>query len=109
MDTSNEKDDRLYVFARFHAKAGLERRVEQEIVKVLAPTREEPDCLGVNMFRSLRDNRLFYIHSKWLNEDAFDHHAELPHTKSFVDTVATLIDHPLDVVRTMRLEIRSLT
>ena len=103
MDTSDEKDDRLYVFARFHAKSGLEHRVEQEILKVLAPTRDEPQCQGVNIFRSVRDERLFYIHSKWESEAAFDWHAELQHTKAFIEAVTDLIDHPLDVVRTRLL------
>jgi quinol monooxygenase YgiN len=100
MDAAKEKDDRLYVFARFHAKTGSEHRVEHEIRKVLGPTRAELECLGVNMFRSVRNDRLFYIHSKWESEAAFDHHGELPHTKEFVEAVAPLIDHPLDVVRT---------
>ena len=101
---AKEEDSRLYVFARFHSKPGLEDLVEREIAKVLGPTRSEPECLGVNMFRSVRDDRLFYIHSKWQSEDAFDRHGELPHTKAFVDAVAALIDHPLDVVRTRLLD-----
>jgi quinol monooxygenase YgiN len=104
MNAAKEEHDRLYVFARFHAKAGSEHRVEQEIFKVLAPTRGEPDCLGVNMFRSVRDDRLFYIHSRWQSEAGFDQHGEQPYTKAFVDAVAALIDHPLDVVRTQLLD-----
>jgi quinol monooxygenase YgiN len=94
----------LYVFARFHSKPGSEFRVEEAIVKVLGPTREEAACLGVNMFRSVRDDRLFYIHSKWQTEDGFDRHGDLPHTKEFVETVTPLIDHPLDVARTRLLD-----
>jgi quinol monooxygenase YgiN len=104
MNVSEEKDDRLYVFARFHSKPGLERGVEQAIAKVLGPTRNEPECLGVNMFRSVRDGGLFYIHSRWQNEAAFDWHGDQPYTKAFVDEVLPLIDHPLDVVRTQLLD-----
>ena len=94
------KTGRLYVFARFHAKSGSERNVEQAIVKVLGPTRKEPGCLGANLFRSVRDDRLFYIHSKWQDEAAFDWHGDQAHTKAFLEEVAPLIDHPLDVART---------
>jgi quinol monooxygenase YgiN len=76
------KDARLYVFARFHAKTGSERGVEEAIVKVLGPTRKEPGCLAANMFRSVRDDRLFYIHSKWQSEAAFDWHGEQLYTKA---------------------------
>jgi quinol monooxygenase YgiN len=34
------------------------------------------------VFRSIRDPRLFYIHSRWVDEAAFDTHAGLPHTAS---------------------------
>ena len=101
---SQMKDDRLYVFARFHAKTGSENGVERAIVKVLGPTRKEPGCLGANMFRSVRDARLFYIHSRWQNEAAFDWHGDQSYTKAFVDAVEPLIDHPLDVARTQFLD-----
>jgi quinol monooxygenase YgiN len=70
---------------------------------VLGPTRAEPECLEANMFPSARDERLFYIHSRWQSEAGFDWHDEQPYTKAFVDAVAALIDHPLDVVRTRLL------
>jgi quinol monooxygenase YgiN len=101
---AKEKYDRLYVFARFHSKPRLERGVEQAIVKVLGPTRNEPECLGVNMFRAVRDGGLFYIHSRWRSEAGFDRHGEQPYTKAFVDEVLPLIDHPLNVVRTQLLD-----
>ena len=89
----------LSIFARFHARAGEERAVADALRDVLAPTREEPGCLGIHAFRSSRDPRLFYIHSRWKDEPAFDHHAGLPHTVRFVERVTPLIDHPFDVTR----------
>ena len=50
---------------RFHARAGHEGALEKA-------------------FRSNREPRLFYIHSRWKDEAAFDHHGGLPHTKRFV-------------------------
>ena len=89
----------LFIFGRFHARAGEEASVEQAIREVSGPTREEPGCLGYQAFRSIRDPRLFYIHSRWTDEAAFDTHADLPHTVRFLERVGTLIDHPLDVTR----------
>lgn len=90
----------LFIFARFHAKEGLHDQVAATIREVLAPTRQEPGCLAIDAFRATRDRRLFYIHSRWKDEAAFDHHAQLPHTVRFVEKIQTLIDHPLDVTRT---------
>jgi quinol monooxygenase YgiN len=89
----------LFVFARFHARAGVEHEVELAIHEVSNPTREEPGCLSYHAFRSTRDPRLFYIHSRWRDEAAFDTHADLPHTVRFLERVEPLIDHPLDVTR----------
>jgi quinol monooxygenase YgiN len=93
----------LYIFARFHARAGEEDAVEQAIREISGPTRAEPGCLDYHVFRSTRDPRLFYIHSVFRDEAAFELHAGLPHTVRFIERVEQLIDHPLDVTRSTRL------
>jgi quinol monooxygenase YgiN len=89
----------VFIFARFHARPGSEGGVADALLDVLAPSREEPGCLSIHAFRSTRDPQLFYIHSRWKDEAAFDRHAGLPHTLRFVERVEPLIDHPLDVTR----------
>jgi quinol monooxygenase YgiN len=93
----------LFIFARFHARPGEEIAVEEALQDVIGPTREEPGCLGIQAFRSVDDPRLFYIHSRWTDEAAFDKHANLPHTVQFIERVEPLIDHPLDVTRAVQL------
>jgi quinol monooxygenase YgiN len=93
----------LFIFARFHARPGQENAVEETLRAVVKPSREEAGCLGIQAFRSTRDPRLFYIHSRWVDEAAFDHHASLPHTVHFVERVQILIDHPLEVTRAQLL------
>jgi len=93
----------LFIFARFHAHPGNEGAVAEVLLHVLAPSREEPGCLSIHAFRSTRDPRLFYIHSRWKDEAAFEHHAGLPHTLRFVERLEPLIDHPLDVTRAERI------
>lgn len=93
----------LYIFARFQAKVGREAAVEAAIREVLPQTGAEVDCLDIGAFRSMRDPRLFYIHSRWRDEAAFERHAGLPHTLRFIESVEPLIDHPLDVARTMKI------
>ncbi|MBO0721241.1 MAG: antibiotic biosynthesis monooxygenase [Blastocatellia bacterium] len=94
----------IYIFARFHARAGDEPAVEEAIRRVIVPTRQEEGCLSIHAFRSLKDARLFYIHSHWKSEEAFVIHAELPHTVEFINTVEPLLDHPLDVTRSELLK-----
>jgi quinol monooxygenase YgiN len=89
----------LFIFARFHARPGQEDAVAEALRDVLGPSREEEGCQSIQAFRSIRDPGLFYIHSRWTNEAAFDLHAQLPHTVRFIERVEPLIDHPLDVTR----------
>ena len=93
----------LFIFARFHARPGYEGAVAETLRDVLAPSREEQGCLSIDAFRSVRDPQLFYVHSRWKNEAAFEDHAGLPHTMRFVERVQLLIDHPLDVTRAERI------
>ncbi len=93
----------LFIFARFHARRGHEEAVGQALLDVMPPSREEPGCVSIHAFRSTRDPQLFYIHSRWRDEAAFERHAGLPHTVRFVGTVEPLIDHRLDVTRAERI------
>lgn len=90
----------LVIFARFHALEGKEAAIEAAIREVIPQTRAEPACLAISGHRSTRDPRLFFIHSRWIDEAAFEIHAGLPHTVRFVETVSKLIDHPFEAART---------
>jgi quinol monooxygenase YgiN len=93
----------LYIFALFKAREGQETAVAQTLRDVVGPSRAEAGCLAIAAFRSIRDPRLFWIHSRWIDEAAFEAHAKLPHTVRFVERVQQLIDHPLDVTRAHRI------
>ena len=93
----------LFIFARFHARPGHECAVAAALLDVVARSREEPGCLSIHAFRSVGDARLFYVHSRWADEAAFEHHAGLPHTVRFVSRMEPLSDHPLDVTRAERI------
>ena len=92
-----------YVFVKLHAREGEERAVEEALREVLGPSREEPGCLDFHLFRSMRDPRLFFIHSRWVDEVAFQQHAVLPHTERFLKKVDALLDQPREVSRTQMI------
>ena len=93
----------LYSFGRFHVRLGKEAAFEEALREVVVPTRAEPGCLEIHGYLSKRDARLFYIHSRWKEEEAFDAHAELPHTVKFLEQLEAFLDHPLDMTRTERI------
>jgi len=89
----------FFIFGRFKARQGHETALLAAIEEVAEPTRLEPGCISFGAFQSRKDLALFYIHSEWVDEAAFDHHADLPHTLRFIKAAEKLIDHPLDVTR----------
>jgi quinol monooxygenase YgiN len=93
----------LFIFARFHARPGNEGAVAEALLDVIVSTRAEAGCLSIHAFQSVRDSQLFYIHSRWKDEPAFDYHAGLPHTIRFIQRVEPLIENPLDVTRAERI------
>jgi quinol monooxygenase YgiN len=92
------------VFVRLHAREGQESRVEEALREVAGASREESGCLSFDAFRSVRDRRLFYIYSRWLDEGAFERHGELAHTVRFLERVDVLLDELRNVTRTERIE-----
>lgn len=90
----------LYVFVRLHAREGEESAVEEALREVTGPSREERGCLSFHTFRSMRDRRLFFIHSRWVDDAAFQEHGVLPHTVRFLERVDALLDQPREVTRT---------
>ena len=89
----------LFIFVRFHARPGKENEVEEALRDVLPPTRGEAGCSNIHAFRSIRDPQVFYIHSRWADEAAFEKHALLPHTVRFVERVEPLLDHSIEAQR----------
>ena len=89
----------LFIFARFHAREGKEEAVAAALRDEILASRAEPGCLAHQAYRSTRDCQLFFIHSRWIDEAAFETHAQLPHTTRFIERVQPLIDHNLDVTR----------
>lgn len=96
--------DAIFVFARFHARAGCEEAVMDAMRAVAPPSRAEAGCLAIGFYRSVRDPLEFFLHSRWADEAAFDLHASLPHTQRFMATMPPLIDHPFRIGLTRPLD-----
>jgi quinol monooxygenase YgiN len=103
LSEEHETQTEMYFFARFHARPGNERAVAGALLDVLAPSREEPGCVSIQAYRSIRDPRLFYIHSRWKRDAAFEGHTGLSQTVRFIERVEPLIDHSLDTTRAEKI------
>ena len=93
----------LFIFARLEPKPEKELQLRDELQLVLEPTRAEPGCVRIHLYESTRDPCVFFIHSEWIDQAAFDAHVEQPHTQRFVSAVEDLIAYPLQAVRTKQI------
>jgi quinol monooxygenase YgiN len=65
----------VHFLVRFEPLPGRESQFRDELLRVIHPTRAEPGCLGMHAFESLHEPPRFAIHSEWIDEAAFDCHA----------------------------------
>ena len=93
----------LYTFVRFDPIPGKEHQLRQELLAILEPTRAEPGCLRIHLFESTRPPLIFFIHSEWQDEAAFDAHPQLPHMTRFLGLVEELTTHPVKGIRTSQI------
>jgi len=85
------------VIARIKAKTGEVQRVEEELLKLLAPTRAENGCINFDMHQGAADHAQFLFHENWTSETALKAHFETPHIKNWLRQAEGLLAEPLEV------------
>ena len=93
----------IHVFVRFEPLPGKEIAFRQVMLRNVEPSRAEPGCLSLHVFESLREPFQFEIHSEWVDEDAFELHARLPHTVQFLASAKELLTHEVLGLRTRQI------
>lgn len=90
----------MHFFVRFEPLPGKENAFREELLRVMEACRAEAGCVAIQAYESLRQPCEFAIHSEWVDEAAFDFHAQLPHTIQFVQAAEKLLNHPVHGLRT---------
>lgn len=78
-------------------------RFREELLRVTKRSLEEPGCIRMDVFESVRSPSVFSIHSEWMDEAAFDLHATLPHTVRFLSLAEKLLGRPVQGLRLRRI------
>jgi len=89
----------VHFLVRFEPLPGMEIEFREELLRIVEPTRAETGCLGIHVYESLRTPFAFAIHSEWMDEAAFELHAQLPHTLRFLDAAEGFLPHPVQGLR----------
>ena len=85
--------------ARFHVRPEFVEEVIETLRIGIPATRREPGCISIRAITSLRDTQLFFIQSDWIDEAAFNVHAQLPRTIEFVGKMEKMVDQPIEFTR----------
>ena len=92
------------VVVRIKAKAGMEARVRQELLNLLAPTRAERGCINFDMHRAPNDASLFLFHENWVSEEDLKRHFETPHITRWIQEAKALLAEPMELTRWRKVD-----
>jgi quinol monooxygenase YgiN len=89
----------FHFIVRFEPGLAEASAFREELLRVVGPSRQEPGCVRIDAFESVRQPPIFSIHSEWIDEAAFELHARLPHTTRFLAAAERLLGHPIEGLR----------
>ena len=93
----NSSDIQVTVVARIKAKPGMEQKVKEELLKLLAPTHAESGCINFDMHQALQDEAQFLFHENWTSEADLREHLATPHISSWIAQSEVLLAEPIEI------------
>jgi quinol monooxygenase YgiN len=87
----------LTVVAKIKAKPGLEEKVKQEVLGLIAPTRKEPGCLNYDLHQDQEDKSVLLLYENWVSRKDLDDHLKLPHMVAFLGKAGELLAEPVEI------------
>ena len=82
---------RLTVVAQLVAKKESVERVKSELLKMVAPTRNEDGCIEYRLHQDNVDPALFIFYENWESAACLDKHIQSDHYKAYVRAVDGLL------------------
>ncbi len=83
---------RLTVVAKVVAKKESVESVKSELLKLVAPTREEEGCIEYNLHQDNDDPALFIFYENWESAACLEKHITSDHFKAYAGAVDGLIE-----------------
>jgi len=90
-------NDRVTVIARVRAKPGLEAKVKQECLALVAPSREEEGCINYDLYQSTDNPALFIFYENWKNRGDIERHLDMPHCSVFDERTEGMLAEPEEI------------
>lgn len=83
--------------AFIRAQKGRGSELGNQLLKLVAPSRAEPGCIGYIVHRSNDDPDMWCVYENWRSADDLTAHFGLPHMVDFVGMIPSLVEGNLDL------------
>jgi quinol monooxygenase YgiN len=83
---------KLSVVAKVVAKQESVENVKRELVKLIAPTREEHGCIEYKLHQDNENPALFIFYETWKNLACLESHMNTDHFKNFANAVGSMVE-----------------
>lgn len=97
-------NSQLTIIARIKAKPGLEKRMQHDLLNLLAPTRAESGCITFDLLIDTTDPTVFVFYENWRDQAALDAHFEQPYVKQVLQAYEETLAEPLAVLFLTKIE-----
>jgi quinol monooxygenase YgiN len=85
----------LIVVAKVVAKKDCVEAVKTELLKLIAPTRQESGCIEYNLHQDNDDPAVFVFYETWESLTCLEAHMNTEHFKSYVTAVNVMIEEKI--------------
>jgi quinol monooxygenase YgiN len=82
----------LTVVAKVVAKPDTIEAVASQLMKLIAPTRQEQGCIEYTLHRDNQDPAIFIFYETWESQAALEQHMNSGHFKAYIGAVDGMIE-----------------
>lgn len=97
-------DTLLTIVARIKAKPGMEQRMQQDLLRLLTPTRAESGCITFDLLQDTNDPTVFVLYENWKDQAALDAHFQQPSVKQVLQAYEETLVEPIAVLSLRKIE-----
>jgi quinol monooxygenase YgiN len=98
-------DTVLTIVARIQAKPGLEDRMKQNLLSLLALTRAESGCITFDLLQDTIDPAVFVLYENWKDQASLDAHFQQPYVKQVLQAYEETLAEPIEVMSLRKIEL----
>ena len=87
-------DKSFTVTAQVKTKPGKESQMRQELLSLVAPSRQDAGCLNYDLHQAVDNPALFLFHENWTSKAHLDRHLQKPELQAVLARLGQLVAEP---------------